>query len=46
MLNFPGHPADVPVAIALVVFAIGGYLVHCQREHVRRKARRRQRATS
>lgn len=44
MLSFvldPAHPADVPFAIAATILSLGSYLVYCQREHVKRKARRR-----
>ena len=33
----PAHPADVPAALALLAVTVVGYLIHCQREHVKRK---------
>lgn len=43
----PAHPADVPIALGGLVLAMVGYLIHCQRAHVRRRvAARRQRVTS
>ncbi len=42
----PAHPADVPIAIGSFVLAMGAYLIHCQRQHVRRKVAARRRVTS
>lgn len=33
----PGSPHDVPITLALIGVTLVGYLIHCQREHVRRK---------
>lgn len=37
----PGSPHDVPLTLAFMALATVAYLVHCQREHVKRKASRR-----
>lgn len=40
----PAHPGDFYAAVVLIVVAVGGYLVHCQRQHVKRKTSRRTRS--
>lgn len=37
----PAHSGDAPAAVALIVGAVLGYLIHCQRQHIRRKGARR-----